>query len=225
MDDSPTDKPNNKKRKSKNKNMSIYLKILLNYLQMISIMQGFQLKWPFYVRNYLNFFSSVGGGISAQAISVDCLMEDYQLDVVALYAQTLVISILPFFVYLVTLSILAFFYYKTKKSQNIRLVVVVIVVSIFMQPTILKMLFQNLQCKNIENDSYLIQDMQISCNESSHLSWVVFFVIPFILFWALAYPMICILYLFQNRKRLNMIHIKAKVSFYINGYREKYFFW
>ena len=162
----------NKPAEQKKKTLSIYLKILLNYLQMLSIMQAFELKWPFYVRNYLNFFSSVGGGISAQAISVDCLLEDYHLDIVSLYAQTVVISILPFFVYVVTLTILGFIYFKTKKSQTIRLVVIVIVVSIFLQPSILKMLFDNLQCKNIENSSFLIQNMAVSCDEDSYTSWV-----------------------------------------------------
>ena len=206
---------------------------------MLSIMQGFDLKWPFYVRNYLNFFSSVGGGISAQTISIDCLLEDYQLDVVSLYAQTLFISILPFLVYLVTILVLAFFYFMTKRSQSIRFVVVVIVVSIFLQPSIIKMLFDNLSCMSIENNSYLIQNMEISCDSDSHTSWVftiflnhsliifqvVIFVVPFILFWALFYPMACIFYLFHKRKELHKIHIKAKVNFYINGYKNRFYFW
>ena len=61
------------------KGMSIYMKILLNYLQMLTIVQSFDLKWPFYVKNYLNFFASVGGGISPQVISVDCLLNDYNI--------------------------------------------------------------------------------------------------------------------------------------------------
>ena len=172
---SPTNNNDKKPAEIKKKTLSIYLKILLNYLQMLSIMQSFELKWPFYVRNYLNFFSSVGGGISAQAISVDCLLEDYDLDIVSLYAQTVVISILPFFVYFVTILILGFMYFRTRRSQTVRFVVIVIVVSIFLQPSILKMLFDNLQCKTIEERSFLIQNMGVSCDENSYTSWVFFF--------------------------------------------------
>ena len=155
------------------KGMSIYMKILLNYLQMITILQNFELKWPFYVRNYLNFFASFGGGLSAQVISTDCLLEDYNIDIVSLYAQTWLISFMPFMIYFVAGVILTLIYLIKRKSQIIRFIVVVIVVSIFLQPSILKILFDNLSCQTLENTSYLTQDMMISCDSDSHTTWVI----------------------------------------------------
>lgn len=157
------------------KGLSIYMKILLNYLQMITIIQGFELKWPFYVRNYLNAFSTVGGGISTQVISIDCLLHDYNLDIVALYGQTLILSVLPFVIYIAAAVVLLMISIFKKKNQGIRFVVVVIVVSVFLQPSIIKILFDNLSCKSIDKHSYLTQDMSIECDSDSHRTWVILF--------------------------------------------------
>lgn len=156
------------------KGLSIYMKILLNYLQMLSIIQSFELNWPFYARSYFNFFSSVGGGISTQVISIDCLLNDYQLDVVALYGQTLIISVLPFIIYIAAAIVLGMIYLFKKKGQSIRFIVIVIVTSVFLQPNIIKILFDNLSCKTFDNNSYLTHDMSISCDSDSHITWVNF---------------------------------------------------
>lgn len=51
------------------------------------------------------------------------------------------------------------------------------------------------------------------------------FVYPFLLFWAVVYPFTCIIYLWIHRKQLNLITIQAKMGFYINGYKQQFYFW
>ena len=60
---------------SPQKGVSVYLKILLNYLQMISIIESLQLKWPIYVQNYLNVYANIGG-VSTEVLSLDCFLQD-----------------------------------------------------------------------------------------------------------------------------------------------------
>ena len=139
---------------------------------MLTIIQNFELKWPFYVRNYLNFFGSIGGGLTTQVVSMDCLLYDYDIDTVSLYAQTGFLAVLPFIIYVFAGGYLFVNFLATKKSQMIRFVIVVIVVSIFLQPTIIKMLFDNLSCKVLENTKYLSQDMSVLCSSDSHFKWV-----------------------------------------------------
>lgn len=164
------------------KGLSIYMKILLNYLQMITIVQSFELKWPFYVRNYLNAFSTVGGGISTQVISIDCLLNDYDLSIVPLYGQTFILSVLPFVIYISAAVVLFVITIFKRKNQGIRFVVVVIVVSVFLQPSIIKILFDNLSCKTIDQNSYLTQDMSIECDSDSHMTWVKFLFLHYRIF-------------------------------------------
>jgi hypothetical protein len=57
----------------KKKSVAINMKIFLNYLQMISIISLFDLKWPYQVKNFILFQSSIFS-ISNQMLSIDCLL-------------------------------------------------------------------------------------------------------------------------------------------------------
>jgi hypothetical protein len=152
------------------KGVSIYMKIMLNYIQSIAIIQSLELKWPFYVESYLNTYSTAGS-VSTQTISLDCMINDYQIDIQAIYLETLFSSFLPFFCFFCSGIALASVYFVKKKSQKIRFIVIVIVGSIFLQPMIIKILFKNLVCKKINNKSYLVQNLKIDCDSDSHLNW------------------------------------------------------
>lgn len=152
--------------------MSLNLKILLNYIQILTIMQGFELNWPFYVRNYLNGIAILGGGLSTQEISLDCVLENYNINISSLYAQTIIMSFLPLIIYVIAGVVLFLNFISTKNSQIVRMVVVVIVVSLFMQPSIITTLFNNLSCTKMDNASYLVKNMEISCDSDSYHNWV-----------------------------------------------------
>ena len=159
------------------KEISVYLKILLNYLQMISIIQSLELKWPFYVSNYLNIYSNLGG-VSTQIISFDCLLQDSNIEIESIYIQTILAIILPFAIFLISIIALGVKYFrnikiKKQQSQKTRFVVVVIVVSIFLQPSIIKTLFDNITCKQIDDSKYLKANFLINCESSSQKTWVI----------------------------------------------------
>ena len=151
--------------------LSIYLKLFLNYLQMVSIIQSLELNWPFYVRNYLNLYSNIGG-VSTQIISFDCLLQNYKIKIEPVYIQTLLTLFLPFGIFFITLAILLLLFIVKRRSQLIRFIVTIVVVSIFLQPPIIKALFDNLICKQIENNQVLQIDMTIDCNSDGHYKWV-----------------------------------------------------
>lgn len=157
-----------------NLNTSINMKILMNYVQMIAIVSNFKFQWPFYVRNYLNFFANVGGGISSnQVISFDCILYGYDIQYQGLFVQTIFVSILPFGICFFSGIVLILNYMRTKKSQTIRFIIIVIISSIFLQPTIIKALFDNISCKSLDNGNFLVDDMGISCDTDSYNDWVV----------------------------------------------------
>ena len=154
------------------KGISVYLKILLNYLQMISIIQSLDLKWPFYVRSYLNVYSNFGG-VSTQILSFDCLLQDHNIETESIYIQTILAVGLPFAIFLISIFVLALIYWRKKKTQKIRFIVVVIVVSIFLQPSIVKTLFDNLTCKQIDGSRYLKANFLINCDTKTQETWVI----------------------------------------------------
>ena len=156
------------------KGMSVYLKIFLNYLQMISIIESLDLKWPFYVRNYLDIYSNIGG-VSTQLISFECLLQDYDINTESIYVQTLITLILPFAVVIVALAILAgivLIKKGDKKRQQIRFVAILIIVCIFVQPSIIKSLFDNVTCENLDGENYLKANLMIDCSDNNQIKWV-----------------------------------------------------
>lgn len=158
--------------------IAIYLKIFLNYLQMISIIRTFDLKWPSYVNNYLNIFSFFGG-VSSDIISVDCLLYAYNKMLKNIYINTLFMISFPFaLIFLSGFFILLNFLYSGK-FHKIRLVVIIIIISIFLQPLNIQVLFDNLKCLEINKSLLLEANMSIDCQSEEHQKWVFIFIFIF----------------------------------------------
>lgn len=152
------------------KQLSVYMKIFLNYSQMISIIQSFDLKWPFEIKDLFNVYSNAGG-VSANVVSVDCLVQDADIRTEPIYIQTFLFNLVPVLAFVIAFFILTIVYYMKQKSQKIRFVVVVIVTCIFLQPTLVKLLFDNLICKNIDGQSFLQEKLVLNCDEESYKQW------------------------------------------------------
>lgn len=170
-------KENNKTKRNSvtfdiKKGVSVYLKILLNYLQMISIIESLKLKWPAYLQNFLNVHSNIGGGVSTEALSLECFLQDQNILTNVIYVQTLLKLILPFAICFVSIIILIQRFRKERKKQINRSIVVLIIVSIFFQPSIIKSLFDNVTCEKIEENLYLKTDLLIDCESDSQQKWV-----------------------------------------------------
>lgn len=153
----------------KKNNVSIYIKILLNYLQTISIVKSLDLKWPTWMYNYLSSFSTVGN--FSQEISFQCDLYNFHIKLEEIYFKTIFICILPIFIFISSGAILLAIYLWQKKSQFARFVVIIIVSSIFLQPNIVNILLDSLICKEIENESLLKFDLHFDCYEESFLFW------------------------------------------------------
>ena len=72
---------------------------------MISIIHNFELKWPFYVRTYLQISGNIGG-VSTELFSFECLINDFDLDISVTYLKALADT----FIYLGFLIVSAFLF-------------------------------------------------------------------------------------------------------------------
>ncbi len=55
------------------KYLSIYMKIYMNYIHMISIISGMDFRWPYYIESYFSVQNNVGS-VSSQVISIECMI-------------------------------------------------------------------------------------------------------------------------------------------------------
>ena len=154
------------------KSLSIYIKIWINYSQMILIIQNINLKWPYYVGNYMKVNGNMGN-ISTQILSLDCLISDYNLNINAVYLK----SITTIIIYVFILSGSGVFFLINKfifrrNNQFNKYIILIIVLSIMIQPNSIKETSDILICQSVLDKNYLSQEMSVQCYTKSHYEWV-----------------------------------------------------
>lgn len=157
--------------------MSIFQKIILNYLQSISIIYSLKLKWPFFVYEFLGTFSHVGNA-SNNMISLDCFVYTYQIVLPSIFLKTVFILILPLFSIMFIMTIFNIIDRFRKNISNINFLnsflTIIVIICIFFQPSIIQNLFNYFSCRQINGDKYLNLSMKIKCNSDEYNRWVTF---------------------------------------------------
>ena len=159
------------RKKKKNKKISVYMKILLNYFQMISFIKSLDVKWPFFVEEYLKsaaFISSV----STSILSIDCLVDQYGIAGEIIHLKAAFSSILPFCLLFLVLLIMFFQLKFKRKNQFNKTWLAFFVISIFMHPNILQSLFDNVTCLEFGDKQYLQKQLDLDCDSDNHKEWV-----------------------------------------------------
>ena len=151
---------------------SIYLKILLNYIQSISIIMNLGMKLPFYAKEYFKVYS-LFGNVSAQSISFDCFLQDYKIEIPSIYFETFFVISLPYVIIFFSGFILLaiFYFFKKNKPKLYKFVVIIIVSSILLQPTIIKMIYKNMVCRKLNLNLLLTASLELNCDSNSHKEW------------------------------------------------------
>lgn len=139
---------------------------------MITIIHSFDLKWPFYVNNYFEISSRFSS--AADVISIDCILNDYKVSQNKLHVKTIIILAFPFIIILFIALVAFFINLITKKSQINRIYISIVVISIFLQPTIVQVLFDNLSYTTLNNVAYLTKELNSRFEEENHIKWVKF---------------------------------------------------
>ena len=163
------------------KGLSIYQKIFLNYIQMIAIINGLDLKWPNYLKDFYNVFTNVSGA-SGQLVSLDCILYDHGFQGETIYPKTILTILFPFaIIFMAFLIIFLLYLVKKKRNQINRFFSAVIITSVFFQPSIIQKLYQILSCKTMGKTKFISSVLTIECYTDDYNYWVLFFKI-FILF-------------------------------------------
>lgn len=145
------------------------------------------------------------GSFSADTFSFDCFLTDNEIQTSELIFKTIFFSLFPILLNLISFFFFFSLYCKTYKPQKNRFIVVYIVSSIFLQPTILKLLFQNLICLKIDGESYLKSNLEENCNTNSYYLW--FFV--FFLFYKFIFKAIYCYLSYARNMDNDLPHFKS----------------
>ena len=152
------------------KKIQILLKMTINYLQFISIINYYKLNWPYSLNLFLGYYAGVI--TSSNVISLSCIVDGYNIDLHPLYLETIFITLLPFVVFLFGVIFLTISYLITKKSPKTRLFTIFISINTLLQPSVISKLIQNLNYQQIDGKFLLVSNLDIDLLSDFHMKWV-----------------------------------------------------
>jgi len=214
----------------------VLLRIIINYLQLVSLLSSISVAWPDSMQNLLSMNSKFSL-ISDQMFSVDCLfaLGEDAVSVRTVFLKALIIAVSPFvFIMLAVLFWVIYFkirriaILKNKEFGN-KVITTIVVILFNMQPSVIKTSFGLFQCSNIyrydTSLNYLALDYDVKCWEGDHKFWTLGLAVPSLVLWIVILPSILIYLLRSNQKILHTAKVARKYSFIYNGYSNNKFYW
>jgi hypothetical protein len=208
----------------------IYIKIFLNYLQLVMLTTSINFNWAEISKDFISIQQFVGS-ISEQIFSYDCLLSDYHntLSPQDIYfLKQVFIVLLPIIIICIAIIIfgtLAMAHFTSKYIKD-DLIATVIILLFLIHPNIVEHLFSTFSCTELEPGEYWIRkNYDIRCWDNEHTYYIYRVVLPGILVWGLGVPAVCLAVCMKNRRKLNNISFRFKFGFLLNGYCKNYYYW
>ena len=211
------------------KKHSIYIKIFTNYLQLVFLTSQFNLKWPSYVSSMFGIHQAVASSTDS-LVSFDCYVATKTSGdpVDGYYYKLVFYAVLPFIIFFASFLVwLGMSFYKMNtKYLSEQLPLTMIVIFFLVYPTIVKFMFSNFACEDIDQlGKYLIANPAINCSESRYESYSYIVAIPSIILWAVGLPTLVLIIMTKRKRFLTYTNNKIVFGFLFNGYRMSRFFW
>jgi len=205
--------------------LAIYLKILLNYAQMVIIAASMNLKWPSYVTSFLNVQLMIGNA-AEQLFSMDCVIQEFYTEKL-FYSKLIITSILP----LGALVLCVLFWLILALFQRItlfkeKLINSLVMILFLLHTTLTKTEFSMFACMELKpGELWLLHDLQQRCWDPAHLKYILTVGLPSILLWVVALPLVCFGSIVRKRLVLSKLELQMMYGFLYKGYVRKRFFW
>ena len=205
-------------------------KIILNFLQIVSLAGGLPLQWPNEVQIMFDSFGTLSSAGSTLLIP-DCELTDMRTADAFYYKQI-------FFTFLIPLvAILCILVWsllwcccerrlKLKKETAKDYTILSIVLLFFLcYPMLTKLTLSMLKCPLIGDHYYLMADLQEICFVDLHLTYVVLLTIPQIILYILGLPLVATLIVMRNKKNLHHARFYTRYGLLYLGYRDERAWW
>lgn len=207
---------------------AIYIKILLNYLQLVMLTSSFQMRWPSYMEQLFNIQRSAGNA-TEQVFAIDCFFSgtnDSQANSVRM--KLVAMALAPFLILCAALVIwLPVALLRRRVAYLANEMIASIVICFFLvHPSIVKFVFSFLYCRELDPGQYWLNDfLNIPCWDRTHYRYVLIAAVPSLIGWGASVPLLCLLVLYRNRNRLGLMEFKLRLGFVYNGYEFSKFYW
>ncbi|CAG9330612.1 unnamed protein product [Blepharisma stoltei] len=206
---------------------SIYIKIFVNYLQIVMLVTTFDLQWPSSVTQLFSIQNDTGS-VSEQVFSFDCFLDTGQGNDQVYFNKLIIMSIIPTIIALVSIIFWGSvaIYKKTLKSFKNDLISTIVILLFLFHPNLVKSMFAVFSCREIDAGEYwLVQDLDIRCWDNRHVFYSLAVAVPSIIVWGIGIPTVSLYCLWRNKRKLDSISVRLQFGFLFNGYKAKSYYW
>ena len=207
-------------------------KILLNYLQVVSMAALFPMQWPQEVETFFTIQSAISSA-SKSLLSPDCELS-WMVAAEAFYNKQIGFALLP--VLIVALCSLLWCIAhcckcscgssSTRTPKNFyknRAILSCVVLLYLVYPTMVKQGLAVIACEKVGGEFWLAADLQEKCMKGRHLAFVFMICVPQVIVYVLGLPLMATLLLYKNRRHLIDEEIQMRWGLLYAGYRLEYF--
>ena len=209
---------------------SIASKIIINYLQVISIVQRLNLQWPSYLVSMFQNFSFLGN-LNDQMVSIDCFVansfEDQETFFTGFFLKLCFAGLSPFLA-----MIVAMFYWNITQRKYRRKAIQLsvasaVVIGFTFQSTVVNSMFGSIDCEEVDRGKqYVKTNFATQCWTSVHKIWSYGLVYPSLALWIGVLPLLLFWRLRRSREKLRDDQdLKAKYGFIYNSYHHRFYYW
>ena len=204
--------------------ISIYIKILTNYLQLMFLTAQFEFSWPSYVLQFLSSQKFIVTSTDS-IFSVDCYVSSKSN---SYYYKLTLICVMPLIVFAVSLLVwLGICFTKETWSYLKRELLLTMIIGFFLvYPNISIACFSHFSCLDIDKiGSYLKENYTIQCSGETYTKFYLIVVIPSMIIWIVGLPAMILVIMTKRRRFLNQDQNRVIFGFLFNGYKKATFFW
>lgn len=206
--------------------LSIYMKVLMNYLQLVIACTSVNLNYPRELLD-LSLAQRRVGNVDNQIFAIDCFFDDPD-SIASIQKKLIVIAVAP-----VLVAVLAIFMWgnvKIIRSKTTKVfcksVASVIILFFLLHPTITRYSFSQFDCRTIDpGEQWLVSNLNIRCWQDTHQAVALTLALPCIIMWVIGLPAFTLLYLTAHKGKLDLVESKLKFGFLVNGYERQAYYW
>ena len=218
-------------RKKKENQTSILIRILTNYLQLISVSMTFNVKFPVSLSDIFGFVDTIGSSSDA-FLSYDWFFNSAKVTgftpSVDLF-KVLLTGLLPLILFWACALIFVALYFSwNSRFGNIKLNLIISLIWIIflLHPTITRSSLLVFECITVDtNDKRMKLYMEYKWYSQNHFFWIAWVAFPILFVWVIGAPLLALGILYKHRKTLDDGYIKTYMMMLYQGLRPEVFYW